>query len=221
MRFGMLAAIAATMLVACQAEAQTAGKVSFSVGGVALEVAPPAGFCVPTGLAQAAAKMAEEADKDNATLATFYPCDKRSQPGNSDYYLIKSIKSLAEVTVEREELLKALTAEMNNPNFSAEALSTQVGEKTSKALSDLSGTDIKVTTEVRLLGRDADCVYMAGVMVAATEAGMIPMNIGGCLTAVGGRMVMVYRYAAGTTMDGAKLLLPQTRKLAMAMRVKQ
>lgn len=221
MRFGMTVAIAATMLVAGQAGAQTAQKVGFSVGSVAMEVAPPTGFCVPTGMAQAAAKMAEAADKGNATLASFYPCDRMSQARNSDYFLIKSIKTLVDVTVEREELLKALTAEMSNPNFSVENLSTKAGQESSKALSDLSGTDVKVTTDIRPLGRDTDCAYMGGVVVAASAGTTVSLNVAGCLTAVGGRMVMVYRYTEGTTMAGAQPLLPQVRKLAMAIRVKK
>ncbi|PXA95089.1 hypothetical protein DMC47_19980 [Nostoc sp. 3335mG] len=221
MRFGMMAAVAAATLVAGQAGAQTAQKASFAVGGVAMEVTPPAGFCVPTGMAQAAAKMAEAADPNNATLASFYPCDKMSQARNTDYFLLKTIKTMTDVTFEREELLAALTAELTNPNFSADNLSKKAGEDSSKSVSDAVGTDVKVTTKILPLGRDADCAYMGGVVAAAFGADTVTLSVGACLTVVGGRMVMVYRYAPGTTMEQAKPLLPQVRNLAMAIRVKK
>ncbi len=144
-----------------------------------------------------------------------------SQARNTDYFLLKTIKTMADVTFQREELLAALTAELSNPNFSAENLSSKASEDSSKSVSEAVGTDVKVTTRIVPLGRDADCAYMGGVVAAVAGGESVTMSVGACMTVVGGRMVMVYRYAAGTTMDQAKPLLPQVRKLAMAIRVKK
>ena len=214
-----VAAGVAALLSAGNAAAQT-GTASFNIGSVAVDLTIPAGFCAPTGSAVHKAAVGVASDKENTTHLTLYACAQMENATISDYFLIKTPSTLLNTPATREEVLTALTAEMSDPSFSAENLSSDAGDKATKSISEASGTATKITTDIRPLGRDKDCAYMGGIVNASTEAGVFSLNVGGCITAVGNRLVMVFRYTKGTTTAAAAKLLPDARKLAMALRAK-
>ena len=61
---------------------------------------------------------------------------------------------------------------------------------------------------------------MGGLVAANTEGTIFKLNVGGCITAVEGRLLMVFRYTSGTTLAAAANLLPETRRLAMSLRAR-
>ncbi|WP_066796394.1 hypothetical protein [Sphingomonas soli] len=219
MKLVYAAALASSLAFVDEAAAQQV--TAFKIGAVAIEGSLPAGFCTPTGDAIEKARIGAAADTGNVTHATFYSCAQMRGGGRiDDYFLIKTPSNLLDTELAREEVLTQLTAEFDDPNFSEEKLSRQAGEEASKGISKASGTATEVTTDIRPLGRDKDCAYMGGIVAASTAEGSFALNVAGCITAVGDRMVMVFRYAKGTNVAGAAALLPDARKLAMALRVK-
>lgn len=215
-----IAATAIAILFAGQAAAQTGQKASFNIGTVTVEAPLPPGFCLPTGSAVAKADLGVKSDPENQTHATFYACAQMQNPTITDYFLIKTPKNLLDYPMTREAVLASLTAEMTDPNFSAEKLSSEAGSKATKSISEASGRPTSVSTDIRPLGRDKDCAYMGGLVAADTNGTIFSLNVGGCITAVGDRVLMVFRYSKGTVPAAAAALLPEARKLAMAMRTK-
>ncbi|RYD96724.1 MAG: hypothetical protein EOP61_17590 [Sphingomonadales bacterium] len=219
MKFVYAAALIPGLLFAGDAAAQQVAP--FKIGAVAIEAPIPAGFCLPSGDAIAKAQLGAASDTGNTTHATLYACAQMQGSDRiNDYFLIKTPKDLLDVKLTRGEVLDALTKELEDPNFSEEKLSRDAGAEASKGISEASGTQTTVTTDIRPLGRDKDCAYMGGIVAATTAEGSFALNVGGCVTAVGDRLVMVFRYAKGTTRAAATALLPDARKLAMALRVK-
>lgn len=213
-----VAATIVAILFAGNAAAQT--KASFTVGSVAIDASLPSGFCLPTGSAVAKADLGVRSDPENRTHLTVYSCAQMAKDTITDYFLVKTPNNLLNTPLTREAVLASLTAEMSDPNFSAEKLSTEAGDKATKSISEASGSQTNVTTDIRPLGRDKDCAYMGGVVAANTNGVVFSLNVGGCITAVGDRVMMVFRYAKGTSVTDAAKLLPEARKFAMAMKTK-
>jgi len=218
MKFVYLAATATALLFAGEAAAQT--KASFNIGSVAIEVPLPAGFCLPSGSAVAKADLGVRSDPDNATHVTVYACAQMESPTITDYFLVKTPKKYLETPIGREAVLAALTAELEDPNFSTEKLSSEAGTKATRSISEASGTPTRITTDIRPLGRDTDCAYMGGIVAADINGSQFVLNVAGCITSVGDRLVMAFRYTRGTKVADAAKLLPEARKFAMSMRVK-
>ncbi|RYE63832.1 MAG: hypothetical protein EOO83_02900 [Oxalobacteraceae bacterium] len=212
-----VAATAIAILFAGQAAAQTGG---FDIDGIYIEAPLPSGFCLPSGAAVAKADLGVRSDPDNKTHMTVYSCAQMQNDTITDYFLVKSPKNLLSYKMTREEVLASLTKEMSDPDFSAQKLSSEAGDKATKSISEASGTAINVTTDIRPLGRDKDCAYMGGVVASNTGGVLFSLNVAGCITAVGDRIVMVFRYSKGTKAAEAAKLLPEARKFAMAMRTK-
>lgn len=219
MRSIRVALAVAALCLAGTATAQ-AQNFNFTVGSVKLEAPLPAGFCLPSGAAVIKADIGVRSDTDNVTHATLYACGKMESNTIEDYFLIKTPKTMLDQPYDREAVLSALTAELQNPNFSAEKLNSNAGSSASKSISEASGTQTAVTTDIVPLGRDKDCAYMGGLVAAETNGTVFRLNVGGCITAVGDRLLMVFRYSKGDAVAGAAKLLPEARKLAMSLRVK-
>jgi hypothetical protein len=217
MRAMTICLAAAGLLGAGQALAQQAPATArFNVGSVAMDAKLPAGFCEPSGAAIAAARLTAASDPGNATDLTLYPCtDTSGAP--PEYFLVKTPRNLLDTAMTREELLKALTAELEDPSFSAEKLSSEANSSASDSVSKASGVQVQVKTDIRPLGRDGECAYMGGVvaLTAGSQSGSV--NVGGCITAVGNRVVMVFYYRAGSNIAEAAKLLPAAKALAMAI----
>lgn len=209
----MLAAFAVTM----PAVAADTTIVPFLIGGVALELPTPAGYCVPTGQEAAVAQLVAAADNVNVTDLTLVRCGADAQAALEDYSIIKTPTRSLLATVSRDELLAALSAEFDKPEFK-EFLSKQVMPSTEKQYRDL-GAEITMSGSPRPLGRDDVCAYMGGEITPADKSGKTyPTLMGGCITAVGGKVISVFRYVVPGKGKDVGALLREARALALQVR---
>lgn len=199
------------------AAAQTSTTVDFSIGTVRLQARLPAGFCIPTGAATAAAQRVAAGDPEQETVLTLYPCSDMRGQGVSEYYLVKVPKTALHTPITRTDLIAQVTAELADPNFSAERLSEDASRDASKSVSEAQGQTTQIKTDLRPLGRDKDCAYIGGRVDLSTATQQLSSLVGGCISAVGNRMIFIFRYGPGNFVPDSAKLLPKTRELLLSI----
>lgn len=202
------------------AAAQTSTTVDFSIGTVRLQARLPAGFCIPTGAAATAAQRVAAGDPEQETVLTLYPCSDMRGQGVAEYYLVKVPKTALNSPTTRAEMIAQVTAELTDPNFSAERLSENASRDASKSVTEAQGQSTEIRTDLRPLGRDKDCAYMGGRVDLSTSTQRLSALVGGCISAVGGRMIFIFRYGPGNFVPDSAKLLPKTRELLLGMSVR-
>jgi hypothetical protein len=214
MKMVLFAAGLAAMAV--PAAAQT--RVEFRVGSVPIEVALPNGFCAPAGEGVGVAKFIAAADKENVTHLTLFPCTDQSgaQP---DYYLVKSPGATLDANAPRAELLASLRAEFDKPEFKSAMQAADVNGKASESYSQLMKQKADISGSVSPMGLDETCAYLGGVLKFESGTVSYSRAISGCITSVGDRVVMIYRYSQGEP-GNVLTMMKSARALALAMQAK-
>jgi hypothetical protein len=213
---------AATMLAALLAIAPvkdaTPPMAVFAVGTVNLEIPIPAGYCLPTGDIAAVAQVVAASDDVNVTDLTLVRCGVGSQAALEDYMIIKTPKRALVDTVTREQLLVAVGAEFDRPEFK-DFIAKGVGAQAENQWKNM-GVEIHFSGTPQPLGRDNVCAYLGGQLSPSDKDGKIyPTLMGGCLTSVGGKVVSVFRYVAPGKGKEVGDLLREVRALAVQIRV--
>lgn len=204
--------------LALPAAAQTAATTEFTVGDVAIELPLPAGFCPANGVGVQVAKIVAAADKDNATDLTLFPCNDQSGTA-PDYYLVKTPASMLAAKSPRADILASLKAEFDKPGFAEALEAADINGKTSEAYSKLMQQKAEVSGKVEPMGIDETCAYMGGVMHFQSAATRYSRAISACITSVGDRVVMIYRYSQGEP-GNVLARMKSAKALALAMKPK-
>lgn len=193
-------------------------SIDFSIGGVALTMPLPAGYCIPTGQDAARAQIVAAGDKGTVTHATLKRCDGSLGNGANDYTLIKTPNAMLVPVVDRPTLIKELGAEFDNPvavaGFAGDMNKSDAGAD----LSQILGTRVEIKGTVKPLGHDAVCAYMGG-QVEVKGAGLSYLQpTGVCITSVGGKVVTIARYGKDLAPAAIATLLRGARAIALSMR---
>jgi hypothetical protein len=209
---GLVIGMGLALPAVAQAQEQTG---SFRLGGVAFEVPLPKGYCPPQGKAIDVAQMVAAADVDNITDLSLFPCGNDGSAAN--YYLVKTPKGMLATSMTRPQVLAAVGAEFDKPEFNEMLASGAINDKTSKAYTDMTRQVTTLTGQVKPLGRDETCAYLGGVLNFKTDKIAYSRAISGCITAVADRVVFVFRYSEGEPGNVFKML-PDAKAFALSIK---
>lgn len=207
-----LAALAALGLIAAAPAAST-GSVSFNVGGTALSMPLPAGYCEPKGDLVALAQTVASTDTDNTTHVTLYQCGA-TLANVGDYVLIKTPVRVLSLTIDRPTLLAQIAPEFDKPLVVDKP---KFDAKVADSLNRVSGAPAKVTTQIDTRGHDDVCGYIAGHAQVAVAGASDVVAVGGCVTSVGGRVVEIFRYTKYTGEQDVARMLKEARAMALTV----
>ncbi|MBA15271.1 MAG: hypothetical protein CMN73_02840 [Sphingomonas sp.] len=216
LNWGAATLIAALLLGCPGIAAAQAGQdtARFSVGALHFEMRMPDGYCLPRGAAADAAALAEAADPQNITLLALYPCASESA-GDTDYYMIKIPRNLVTTPVPLEEMLPAMRALFQDPEFSA-SLNSSAGNAAG-SVSDVAGTDVSIRSALKSSGVDDRCAYISGTIRTIGGGADYTLSVAACMTVAGSRVMTIYRYSdPGRDPDTLK---PVVREAAEAIRL--
>ena len=212
---------AVTMIASPVLADAPAAKTSFdfSVGGVALTLPLPAGYCLPTGKAAAVAELIAAGDTNSVTHVTLKRCDIDLGTGSNDYTLIKTPTSALMTTIDRPALIKALGDQFADPVTLAQLAASLSDGKAGKDVSEVLHAKVEIKGDIKPLGHDDVCAYLGGqVNVKAEGAGYLqPTAV--CITSVGSKVVTISRY--GTDLKPAAIvsLMRDARQIAETLRL--
>jgi hypothetical protein len=214
-----LAVLAAAFVMGSPANAQApaVGAVAtFRVGGIDFKLPLPDGYCLPTDkyidIAQAVAAM----DNENVTDLTAYRCD--GQGMSVDYpLLIKTPKSVLLNEVGRKELLSQMGAEFDKPEFANILASGEIDQSSSDSVSAVLGESVAVKSEIKPIGKDETCAYLAGTVALGDKDGSSPIALTACITAVHKRVLLVYAFGPFSGPKSILALAPKAKALALTL----
>lgn len=207
----------AAVAIAMASPAQAQETAEFSVGGVRFELALPDGFCLPTGDAAVAAAVLASADTMNVTLLTVVKCE--GEPFENDYFALKSPISTVGMTIERDDFLKMMEPEFGTArNDGAFAGAT---DQAADLLSDRLGQRITMQGKIEPLGMDDFCVYLGGNLAVQGPGESYAGALGGCITAIGGKIVSAISVGRGDVPADVARHLRFSRMIAERIRVKE
>lgn len=181
-----------------------------NVGAVTLRVPLPAGFCLPEGDEIGVAQMLAAADTANITLLTLTGCDAAQTGGQ--YLLVKAPFSAINMDVSRAELIAELTTPEAISSMEQGASSTHAANE---RFAELGVNDVSIEASIQMRGSDDVCVYLGGLGTEIVKGKAIPKAMAACMTAIGGRMVSLYRYREGADPEGYLSLMPELRRWAL------
>ena len=189
---------------------------TFQVGGVDFKLALPAGYCLPTGQIAKSANKAAAADDANATDLTAYKCDSRGD-ALEEPLLIKTPKSLLSTNVERRALLAEVGDQVNNPEVAAALASGEIDRSSAAAFSKVQGDPVTVKSDIKPVGKDDTCVYVAGTETIGEGSRSTRAAVAACMTAVHGRALSIYAFGPYLGPQNALALEPKARALALTL----
>ena len=213
----VLMALAALASIA--AAPQGDGRVAdFRVGGVSFAVPMPEGYCLPVERQADVAQLLASMDTENVTDVTLMRCNVALNKGTNDYTIIKTPRRALMVTMSRPQLLISIGQAFDNPVAVAGATDQKSLDAAAKNFSDTFGTKVSLSGDFVPRGKDEVCGYMAGVLRFESPRLSYDQPVAACLTAVGGRMLMIYR--AGLKGDDASMLqlMRETRAIALTIK---
>jgi len=213
--FAALAALA--VVGAAPPHAQASPQVgTFRISGVGFEMPIPTGYCLPSGKGGDVAQLMAAADQQNVTHLTLLACQ---DDWGKDYILVKTPSQALLVDVGREEALKALAAALDTPALKEQFSSGKLVTDAGKGMSDVLGRKVDLVGEIKPVGRDEACVYLAGTTEVKTADVSYRIAVGGCITVVGRRMLTLYVYGSDTGAAGVAALVARSRRLMETIRV--
>ena len=211
-----LAAIAA-MVATMPAPAASDRIADFRVGGVSFSLPLPTGYCLPIGAQADIAQVLAAADTVNVTVLTLNRCDGAVVKGAGDYTLIKAPISTLVRTIDRATLIDELGKAFADTD-AMKALRDKSVNDAAGSLEKLGGPKLNMTGGLLPRGRDEVCGYMGGASHVASGAIEYDQAVGSCITAVGGRVIVIHRY--GTRVDDTGVLKLMREARAMALSIK-
>jgi hypothetical protein len=211
-----LAVVAAVASIAA-APAANERIADFRVGGVSFALPMPDGYCLPVDRQADIAQLLAASDTGNVTDLTLMRCDKSVAQGANDYTIIKTPRTAMVSRIERADLLAQIGKEFDSP-VAGGGTDTKSLDTAAKSLSDTMGAKVSLSGDFAPRGKDDVCGYMAGTLHVASPTVAYDQPLGACLTAVGGRMLFIYR--AGTGKDDASILKLMREARAMALSIR-
>lgn len=209
----------AALVVSVPAWAQQAKTAEFSVGGADFELPIPEGFCLPAGPTATAAEVLAKADPQTVTNASLFACDYATT--GRDYYLVKTPVALVSTPMTRAQMLPELARQFGSPELLARIAPDKVNAETQGSLSNAMGRDVKVDAKVSPRGTDDVCGYVAGVMNYEIEGRPFKVEISGCLSAVGDRVIFVFYYHDGDDAAAALSNTAKARAMLLSIRARK
>ncbi len=209
MMMGALALAAA--LPALAQDTQTA---RFQVTGVEVALPIPKGFCMPQGKGAIVAQLLAASDTVNVTHLTLNSCD--AQAADTDYYLFKTTRSVLAIQMSRKEWIAALLEYLEDPAVKNAIDPAKIGPEAEREFEKVFGQKASVGGDITWLGHDEACVYLGGVISFETEGVRYKRAVSGCMTAVGGRSVNIYRYSEGLPANATRYLA-DVKAVALSM----
>jgi hypothetical protein len=195
--------------------AQDAKTARFQVTGVEIALPVPKGYCEPQGHGIAVAQLVAASDDDNVTDLTLHQCGDETR--FVDYYILKTTKVMLTVAVSREELIAAMVDALDDPAVKASVDPAKLNPEIERGFAGVTGQKLSVDTSVRWVGHDDVCVYLAGTVTFKDPKGDSARAMSGCMTAVGGRAVNIYRYSDGADPKNAARYLADVKAMALSM----
>jgi hypothetical protein len=184
-------------------------QVKFSVGGVNYTMPLPAGYCPPAHPDDVKRMdFAASLDTEHVTLASLVRCKRDNA---TDYILIKTPKGNVNLTVTLEQLMREagpVFDQMEGQNVAVPDAEQNLGQ----AIGRETGRETDVAMAVGPRGRDARCLYIGGTVRSQGLAGGT-IALGGCISATGGRMLMLAVYGQGDKPETVRALMRQSRAL--------
>lgn len=211
----MWRALAAFVLLlggAGSASAQT--RLPIRINGVEIQLTVPDGYCLPTGADVDAFQTLAAADRHNVTHLSLTRCGGQPEPA-VDYILIKTPRQMVLADIGREELLQAVRTTFDSPEFSAVVAAAPDSE--GENLSSVLGRRVDLSGDLGPRGLDGLCGYLGGTMQVASGPLTYSISMGGCITAVGRRVVTVSWYGPDRGSEGVAALIVRARQLAAGM----
>jgi hypothetical protein len=216
-RLKAVASMATACLAATAAAAQTKPEVgSFRISGVSFEMPAPPGYCLPKGKDVDVAQLLAAGDTQNVTHLTLVRCSADSP---NDYILVKTPTGALLADVGREDALKALAAAFDEPALKDKFSSGKILAEAGEAISGTLHRKVDITGEVKPAGRDQACAYMGGTTDVKAPETSYRVSVGGCITAVGRRIVSLFVYGPDKGASGVTALLGRARQLMETIRV--
>ena len=213
LRYAAVALLASAATPALAQEAQTA---RFNITGVDIALPVPAGYCLPEGKRAAVAQLLAASDDTNVTDLTLNRCE--DDRAFADYYLVKTPKAMLAVTVTRAQLIDLMVKTIDDPALKAALDPAKIGPEVEKSLERVIGQKTTIGGEVKWLGHDDVCVYLGGVISLKRANADYKRALSGCLTAVSGRALTIYRYSDGTDPANVTRNLADAKALALSMK---
>ena len=216
MRMRWVTIVAAMLGLAGAGPALAQKTATFNVGGADYEVPIPEGFCLPVGPTARAAEMLIKADPESVTHASLFACDYETT--GADYYLVKTPKALVSTPVTRVQLLPEIARQFAGPDLAAQITPEKLNSQTRDGLSGAVGQDVNVDVKVAPRGTDEVCGYMSGIMNYEIAGKAYNVEISGCMSAVGNRVILVFYYHDGD--DSAAALRNTAKARAMMLSIR-
>jgi hypothetical protein len=213
MKSAFAALVALSLIAASPASASDANQADFQVGGVSFSLPIPDGYCLPIGEAADVMAKIAAADAVNTTDLALMRCDGKLIRGANEYTTIKTPSAALLLTIDRPTLLAQLGPQFDQP------LDKSWRDLAAKSLSKLNGSKIDITGDFGPRGKDAICGYLAGILHFTADAASFDQPVAMCMTAVGGRVLSIYR--GGTKTDEASILALMREARAIALAIKQ
>lgn len=195
----------------------TPREAKFTVADVQLMLPLPAGYCEPSGKGVMVAQMIGAADSQNVTDLAVFRCDEAFAPGVGDYTLIKTVKTLLVMKLDRTDFLKQLGDAFNQPALIAALESDATMAKPSEDIGTVLGTKVTLQNALKPMGHDDVCAYMGGAVTLNAQAITFTQPLGMCMTVVGGKMLSIIRYGKDGSPAGVRALMRETRAIALSI----
>jgi hypothetical protein len=205
--------IVSSLFVATSAPASDTRTADFRVGGVAFSMQIPDGYCLPSGKMADIAQLLAAGDTVNTTDLMLTRCDGEVLKWANDYTFVKTPSTALLATVDRATLLTQLGLAFGK------TLDTKSWRDTAaKSMSDITGTKIDISGTFAPRGKDDMCGYMAGVLHYDTPGISYDQPIAVCITAIGGRVLSIFRTGTKSDEAGILSLMRETRALAQTIK---
>ena len=213
-----IAVIALCLFTPTASLADVPPPATFQVGGVNFAMQLPSGYCLPTGQHAALAQLLAATDPTNVTDVALFRCGAPVITDADDYTIIKTPVRVLTETVTRQQVLESVGAEFDKPEFAvllkSGAIDKQVADNFNKAVP----ADAKFDGALRPLGRDDTCAYIGGTVAVEGKGLRYTQAVGGCITSIGGRVVLIFRYGIKTGTEDVLQLLRESKALVATIK---
>jgi len=211
-------AIALTMLALGHAETAQAQDGHYSVDGATVRVPAPAGYCSEGKMVDS--YMANQRSINPSVVPDIVMMRCGAKELTFDFFAVRVVPRAPATTLKAflDELRRTMPAAQAAPSL----VSPSQTEALNKRLSDALAANATIRNEIRPIGVDDTCGYVAGLIhfeVAGSTAD--DAAIVGCATVIAGHPVYLFRYQPGTDREKAVAAMPELKALALAATVEK